>query len=668
LKKLLVFAMISVHFVSQSNGLQGFSHLLPICGEEHGSSLKAVSELSGDSSAFHKVNDKHNQNFMLPTKISSSHIPDPNSVASFHRFAEKGFFPQNLDNNFYIPDARIHRKDQLVKPQEASPLSLGNVIHEDTESSQVRHRSQFYNPEDFSPFDYSSFFSPNHLEKIYPNTLSTESKAVPTQADQPSSSKNLREVNNKNLEPNLDNIWDLYSISSYPAQDTLNMNQISKSKENFQAHSKQSNLSDRWKIELNYNDDDQNLLEEMLNSHDNQNSLEETLNSRDDQNLFGEIMHSHNNLDAGAILFPSSPIQNHVSRKEPGSLQPSRSSTLDDFEYDKKIENAKNAANKKRKISEILKKNSKTAQLKITKAEIKSRILRPQKEKLIEILRTYFSIKPRNKDLPYEFDIYPNLKWSYKTAEQESIIQEYLNIKILNFLDEVNWEEKTKHFEDDTSNFPGNFGSIPKILSKITQTRTFGYTQWIQWDGSELLKENVSDVLLKLIGSKGINSLKGTLSRIKDISTVGAAFMKIISKIYIHDPRSESFGDDKKILDYTEGIWRVCFSNKKDKARNLASLCESMGAKSKIEIKKCLSIKIENKTSGLSNIISLIWKTISRRGDKSRLLQFAWYFALIRASVFFPEDFLVTKISNGNLNYRKFISNGIMYFVKKDLK
>ncbi|CAH7669201.1 hypothetical protein PPACK8108_LOCUS3781 [Phakopsora pachyrhizi] len=401
LKKLLVLARISVYLVSQCSGLQGFSHLLPICGEDQGSSLKAVSELSEDYSAFQKVNDKLNQNFMLPTKSSSIQIPDQSSVASFNRFAKQGSFPQNLNNKFYIPNALIHREDQLVKSQEASPLSLGNVIHEDTESSQVRHRSQFYNPEDFLPFDYSSFFSPDHLEEIYPNTLSTESKAVTNQADQYLSSKNLREVNNKNLEPNLSIIWDLYSISSYPAQDTLKMNQISKTKENFSYHPIQANLSNQWKVEINYNKDDQKLLEEMLDSQDNQNFVKKILNSYEEQNVFGETINTHNNQYFREKQF-----------NEP-------------LEYIEKNYNAKNSVNKKRKIFE----KYREAKSKKIKAELKKQTTRQKKEQLIEILRINFTIKPMKKDQPYKFGVCPNLKWSYNTAEQESVIQKYLDIK-----------------------------------------------------------------------------------------------------------------------------------------------------------------------------------------------------------------------------------------------
>ncbi|CAH7672978.1 expressed protein, partial [Phakopsora pachyrhizi] len=561
LTELLVVLWISAYFVSQIAGLQKFSQLEPIYVDGKKSSVKAISDISEHCPALQKKSENHNRNFLLNPRKPSTKFPEQSNEVGLQSYSEEDLFPQKCDKKFCTPEALNHRENQPVKSHEFFSPSLAGLSHEGSSSSQAGHSSQLYTDEDYSPFEYSKFFDRKHLAEIYPKIFSTKAKQTETQQNQHSSSTNIEEGNKKNLGPDLTKLFAPHSALLYSTKDNLEINQIGQLKENFPDNSMHSKSSDLWKIEINYNEDDQKLLEEMLNSQDNQNLPEEKVDSQKDQNLFGYSINSQKKQDDEEFQF-SSPFHNQDSLKEPHGIcssESSRSSTLNTLKYDKKIDSSRNPVKKKRKISKI----SIESEPVKAKAEHTNQVLKHKKEELVRILRNSFTIKPKKNGEPYEFDIFPKIKWSNKTPEQESIFQKYLDIKILHFLEDVNWEENTNIFQDEISNFSQKPSSVAKALSKRTQLRTFGYTQYIKWEGSEFLMNQISELVLDFKNLKHVNFPGGSLDRIQDVSTVGATFIKIISKVFFKHPRSEEFGNNQKIFDYAESIWRICFSDKK---------------------------------------------------------------------------------------------------------
>ncbi|KAI8461537.1 hypothetical protein BY996DRAFT_31642 [Phakopsora pachyrhizi] len=496
------------------------------------------------------------------------------------------------------------------------------------------------------------FFNIEHHAEIYPQTLSTETKTVLTRNSQPSSSRNLNDVNIKNLETHFANLWDPHSLSADPTQDSLEMHQIDQSKEDFPSRSTQSNMSDRWKIVLNYNEDDQKLLEEMLDFQDGQNLLEEMLSSQDNQEVV-------------TFKLPTSSQSSIFLRKPHGKDTPMafRTLTLESSKYDGKIDNLKNLENKKRKISSIYK----TEKSKTPKLELKKQTVKQERKKLVDILINNFTIGPKKMEQPDEVNTtaIKNSLLAKKNLEEESKYQRSLDIKILNFLEKVDCEGEILNFRDVNSSSSRAFDSVPNAVSKRAQIRTFEYIQRIQWKGSESFKKEISDLVGEFQDLKKANPPKAIPGRIRDISTVGVTLMKIISKFYSTNPRSEEYGNNQYILNYTKEFWKIYFLDKENMDQELEIFCRSIGAKSESEIDKCISIRFTSRKQGLSKIIPEMRKHILLRVDKNKLLQYAWYFALIRASVFFPEDILIPDSSEVRLNYRKFISYGIMYFVLK---
>ncbi|CAH7673932.1 hypothetical protein BY996DRAFT_6841495 [Phakopsora pachyrhizi] len=659
----LIFWML-IHFVLQIDAFEGFNHCGHIYGENEIFSLGNVS--SEKESAFEKFSDIHSQNTVLTAKRPSAQFPSQSSQAGFPKFTEEGLIHQKDENKFYIHEALPHGGGQPVTPHEKNSLSLAHLSHDSSSSSQVEH-SPHHNAGDYSNFDCSRFFNRKHLAGFYPYFYSTEAKQTFTQKNLPLPSTKFYEGSNKKLKSHFTNLWEPRIQSSYPTEKNLELNQVGQWKEKFPEKSMQTKLSDRWKIELNYNEDDQKLLEEMLKSLDSQYFVGDKANPQNDNNLFGDLLNTQNNQEDVASQFQSS-FHNHDPLKEPQGLylpNVSRSSSLNALKYEEKIDSPKNHVKKKRKMTKISKKTSKEAKPQITKAEHKKQILKQEREDLIRILKKNFTIKPMDKEESYMLDVYPKKKRSYRTAEEENMLQKTLDIKILQFLKDANWEEDALKFKEVISNSSGDIDAVSNLISKRAQLRTFDYSQRIQWEGSEALENKIRDLIDELEDSKKIICQKFILSRMRNISIVGATFMKIISKIYSKNKRSAEFEDNQKISDYTEDIWKICFSSKKFNAKDLNSLCESLGAKSKTDIERCLSIEIDKANCGLSKILSSMRDTIVQRGDRIRLLQFAWYFALIRASVFYPEYFFISKSSKLQKNHRKFISFGILYFVKK---
>ncbi|CAH7682607.1 expressed protein [Phakopsora pachyrhizi] len=640
LPKIIAILWLSAHFVSQCSGLQEFSHFKNICGYEENSSEKAISKLSENFSAFHKLYDNYKENSLL--------FSEQSLLASFHQQSEEDLFPQKWDNKFSFTESLIHREDQPEKSHGRSSLSLAHLRHENSKLLQVTRSPQFFDTAGCSPY-FSSFLNTKHLAEFNPQALFTEAKKVITHDIKPSSSMNLYEASNINLGPDFTNLWSTDVLSPYQAQDNLKMHQIGQTKIKLPANSMQSDL---WKVELNYNDDDQKLLEEMLNFQECTNLLKEMLSSQDNQE---------------AVTFQSSfpsHSPNYLQESHgPDALEGFRISTLKPSKCDEKIDNSGNSVGEKKKIFEKFKYGN----YKISKAELKKKKLKQQREELVSILLNNFIINPiyKKQDDEVYVPVSINSQWMYKKKDGVSKTQRSLDKKILQYLEKADYEESALKLKDRTTRSSSVFSSAPNAGFKRVQARTFLCIQNIRWEGSDSFMKEISDLVCNYKDSKIANPLKSFSGRIRDISTVGVTLMKIISKLYSNNPRSSEYGNNQNILDYTKDFWNISFSDKENKAEDLANFCKSLGAKSESQIEKCLSIKFTGREQGLIQIFSSMRDNISQHIDKAKLMQYSWYFALIRASLFFPEDILMPNSSAVRLSYRNFISYGIMYFAEK---
>ncbi|KAI8460346.1 hypothetical protein BY996DRAFT_6734199 [Phakopsora pachyrhizi] len=284
---------------------------------------------------------------------------------------------------------------------------------------------------------------------------------------------------------------------------------------------------------------------------------------------------------------------------------------------------------------------------------------------LVNILMNNFTINPEEKVQPPERHIYRNPRWRIKTLEEESYIKRSLEIKILQFLEESDRKEDESHIGFNNLDLSNPKDSLSSAVCKRILKKTFEYTQRIRWDGFESFRSKLENLAFKLKSYENFKFRKSTLSCMEDISTVGVNFMKIISKLYSGKSQSVDFEDEQKILTYTENFWNIFLLDKKCNAEDLEMFCKSIGAKSEIEINRCLSIKFDNGNYGLSKMFSEMRTKIELRDDENRLLQYAWYFAIIRASVFYPKDILIANSANVKRRYRRFISLGILYFAQK---
>ncbi|KAI8458508.1 hypothetical protein BY996DRAFT_8684761 [Phakopsora pachyrhizi] len=393
-----------------------------------------------------------------------------------------------------------------------------------------------------------------------------------------------------------------HRLTSYTTQNYLE--KIGKMEENFCTHSSQNDLSYRLRIASKNDKGNQNLHEEIQNTQYDQNLLEKVLDPQDDM----EVLNS----------------QNPSSSHSPNS----------------------------QKISHIT---------------LKKQKLKQEREELVRTLRNNFTIKPEEKEQLKRVAITIGKKppWIYKTLEDDSEIQRNLDIKILKFLDEANCEDNTPNFRSGISKSSRAYDPVPNAVFKRAQLRTFECAQCIHWVGSESFKNEIRELVHNMKNSKEINCQEGYLSRIEDISTIGVTFIKIISKFHAKNPRSKEFGENQNILRYTRDIWKICFPNRENKAYDIARFCKSLGAESETAIEKCLKIKFNSRNSGLNQIISAMRDKIPAIKDKVDILQCAWYFALVRASVFYPEEILISDSSEVKKSFRNFISNGLMYFVYK---
>ncbi|KAI8444420.1 hypothetical protein BY996DRAFT_6425909 [Phakopsora pachyrhizi] len=268
-----------------------------------------------------------------------------------------------------------------------------------------------------------------------------------------------------------------------------------------------------------------------------------------------------------------------------------------------------------------------------------------------------FTIKPEKEEQHYQVfnAIDQKPPWVYKITDDDSELKRSIDIKIRRFLEEADCEENTPNFRGGVSSSSRAYDPVPNAVSKGIQRRAFEYTNRISWEGCETFKKELDNLLRDWKHSKELNCQEGAFSRIEYISTVGANIMKIISKLYAEHPRSKEFGENKKILTYTNDIWKICFPKRENKAEDLAKFCKSLGAESERAREKCLSIKFNNQYSGLNQIFLAMRSRITLITEKIRILQYAWYFALLRASVFFPEEILIHNTSElvKNLNEEK---------------
>ncbi|KAI8461539.1 hypothetical protein BY996DRAFT_6510922 [Phakopsora pachyrhizi] len=368
--------------------------------------------------------------------------------------------------------------------------------------------------------------------------------------------------------------------------DNLKMHQIGQSQNKLPTQPMQSDLSDLRKVELNYNEDDQKLLEEMLNLQDGRNLLEEMLNSQDNQ-------------EASIFQLPFS-SESTIFLKEshvPGAIEDLRTSALDYSKYNKKNDNSIYSVKKKKTMFGV---NTKKI-YKTSKAELKKNNLKLQKEELVSILTNNFSIDHTNKEQHDEVYVQfnKNSKSKFKQHDEESESRRSLDMKVLQYLGKADREENALNFRDGTLKSSRALSSAPNAAFKRCQTRTFKYIKCMQWEGSVSFNKEISDLVGRYKDSKKANPRKSFSGRIRDISTVGVTVMKIISKLHSKRPRSEEFGDNQKILEYTEDFWKNLFSDKEIKADDLVNFCKSMGAKSVSQMEKCLLIQFTSQNQGL---------------------------------------------------------------------
>ncbi|CAH7666352.1 expressed protein, partial [Phakopsora pachyrhizi] len=304
---------------------------------------------------------------------------------------------------------------------------------------------------------------------------------------------------------------------------------------------------------------------------------------------------------------------------------------------------------------------------KVTTLELKAIDSFEERLDLIRVLSDDFNLvskAPSQNNEIYESKNFRLSSVQIQDPKQEAKYQRYVDKKSLNFLHEhelkkdqqpdfnISFKVKERFTTPEISAFDNRYRST--IIDSAFR---------IQWNGFEMLKKYISDYAPNSINPKEVKLHKGTLSHIKNISTLGITFIKIIAKKYPKGLVSEEFEDDQRLIIYNNKFWDFCFKNQGDIKRGLRDFFKSIkGNSSEKDIDRLVSAKLGRKHNKPEAVFSIIKTAITTKTHKKQLLLFSWYFVFLRTMVYYPEIFF-SSLEGSQL--KTFIENGIMYFIQK---
>ncbi|CAH7666354.1 hypothetical protein PPACK8108_LOCUS704 [Phakopsora pachyrhizi] len=312
--------------------------------------------------------------------------------------------------------------------------------------------------------------------------------------------------------------------------------------------------------------------------------------------------------------------------------------------------------------------NSKKRKRKVTKLELKAIESFEERLDLIRVLREDFSLGPKAPSQNNEIHDSKNFRFSVgqiQDPEKGAKYQRFINKKVLSFLHEHDLKEDQQP----------DFSISVKVKEQFTRSEISSFDNRyrstiiesafrIQWNGFETLKKYISNYAPNSINHKEVKLHKGTLSHIKNISIVGITFMKIIAKKYPKGSISEEFEDDQRLIVYNNLFWDFCFKNREDIRIGLRDFFKSIrGNSSEKDIDRFVSAELSRKRNKPEAVFSIIKTIITTKIDRKQLLLLSWYFAFLRAMVYYPELFFQSSLEGNQL--KTFIENGIMYFIQK---
>ncbi|CAH7667932.1 expressed protein [Phakopsora pachyrhizi] len=202
-------------------------------------------------------------------------------------------------------------------------------------------------------------------------------------------------------------------------------------------------------------------------------------------------------------------------------------------------------------------------------------------------------------------------------------------------------------------------------IDRRKKDRIIEYTLRVQWNGSESLKETIHRFSFDFERYGEVVPHTGTAGHIKMISIIGINLMKIIAKKYSKKLGSVNFGDDQRLIKYTENFWKVCFADRREMKAELRIFFESIEEHSSNEdIDRFVSTVFTKKDNNPANIFLKISSNIAWKTNRQEIYLFSWYFAFFRTIVYFPELFSIKGYLPGNY-LKKFIEGGILYFLQK---
>ncbi|CAH7667925.1 expressed protein, partial [Phakopsora pachyrhizi] len=287
---------------------------------------------------------------------------------------------------------------------------------------------------------------------------------------------------------------------------------------------------------------------------------------------------------------------------------------------------------------------------------------------LLRILEKNFSIgsmETLQNDIIFESKSRKFLLTHKKDPEKEAKYQKFIDKSILNFL----------HKDGPKEDQQPNCGIAPKVKEKFTQSeislldnrkrsRIIESAFRIQWNGFESLKKDINELASNFGSHKEADIHEGPSLHIKNISTLGITFMKIIAKKYPKGQVSKEFEDDQRLLEYSKIFWKFCFMDHKKMKEGLKDFFKSIrGDSSKRDIDYFLSTNLSKEHHKPDKIFSIIKTRITKKTDRKQILLFSWYFVFFRTMVYYPELFF--KGSLGGNWLKMFIEKGIMYFIQR---
>ncbi|CAH7681084.1 expressed protein, partial [Phakopsora pachyrhizi] len=273
---------------------------------------------------------------------------------------------------------------------------------------------------------------------------------------------------------------------------------------------------------------------------------------------------------------------------------------------------------------------------------------------LIRVLREEFSIGPEETSQNNEIcnsKNYRFLRKKKKEPAKEARNQKYVEKNILKFLREndpkedpqpelsIAIEVKERLTKNEISTIDNRKRS--KLIESAFR---------IQWNGFEILKKSITNFTTNFKDDKDEIPSVNTLVHIKNISTLGITFMKIISKKYQKGLVSDEFGDDQNLLTYNTLFWNFCFKNHEGNKDALRGFFESIrGNISKKEIDRFVSAKLSRGHNEPDVIFSQIKSSITKKTNKKQIILFSWYFVFFRAMVYYPELFFQSTLDGNQL-------------------